>query len=612
MATVIGNNTITSAKILDGTILGTDLNSAINVSTSGSVTAATFSGNGGSLVGLTAANITVGSLTDAQINNDITLNSTAPITGTAGLSITSGGANISGGLVVSGGNITGNLIGSISGTSSGFTGLLAGDVIGTQGATVVSTVGGQTSANISLGVAAANNATNTNTPGRIVIRDASGNFVANTVSANLTGNVTGNLTGNVLGNVTGDLTGNASNALALGGNGPAFYQDAGNQTTGFLPDARLTANIPRLGAGSNTFTGNLTAQQLFGQNVGLTNGDLTLGTTGPNAAFLQLPDQVASDDSIRTPANGALRYNSGTGAIELWSGGAWIPGATYSAGTGLTLAGTTFNVSALGITTGLLANDAVTSGKILDGTITGADLAGGITISTSSSITAASFSGDGAALTNLTGGNVNGAVALATNATNATTAVSFSGPLAGDVTGTQGATVIGNNAVNSAKILDGSIVGADLAGNISISTTGTVLASAFSGNGGSLTGLNAASITVGSLNDGQIDNNITLNSNTLITGSAGLNISSGGASIAGGLVVSGGSITGNLIGNVTGNVTGNTSGTAAGFTGSLAGDVTGLQGGTVVSFVGGQTAASIATGANAPTPPQAPAFQTRS
>lgn len=43
-------------------------------------------------------------------------------------------------------------------------------------------------------------ATTTNTPNKIVARDADGNFRANTITANLTGNVTGTVTGSLIGN----------------------------------------------------------------------------------------------------------------------------------------------------------------------------------------------------------------------------------------------------------------------------------------------------------------------------------------------------------------------------------------------------------------------------
>jgi len=56
-------------------------------------------------------------------------------------------------------------------------------------------------------------ATNANTAGTIVARDASGDFSAGTVSAALTGDVTGDVTGDLTGDVTGDVTGDLTGSV---------------------------------------------------------------------------------------------------------------------------------------------------------------------------------------------------------------------------------------------------------------------------------------------------------------------------------------------------------------------------------------------------------------
>ena len=86
---------------------------------------------------------------------------------------------------------------------------------------------------------------------------ASGNVSANSFSGPLTGNVTGNLLGNVTGDVTGNLFGNATtattagNALMLGGLSPSAYAV--------------------LGAASNTFTGSVSAASFSGVGTNLTS-----------------------------------------------------------------------------------------------------------------------------------------------------------------------------------------------------------------------------------------------------------------------------------------------------------------------------------------------------
>lgn len=447
---LLAGDAVTSDKILDGTITGADLGGAINITTSGSVTAGSFTGNGAGITGLTAGNIT-GTVLDAQVENDLTINTTKTIIGGNGLIINSGGVSVTGGSIT--GNLIGNVTGNISGNSAGFTGPLAGDVTGTQSATVVGFVGGQTAANVASGAQAANNATSTNASNRIVIRDGSGNFAATTVTANLLGNVTGNVTGNLIGNVSGTSAGFSGSVTAGSfiGDGSGLTSLDGAEVTGTVANATNAVNATNatnatsattavsfsgplaghvtgtqgatvIGTGVITSTmildGTIDAADLngaisitttgnySGANVTLNNGDLNLAATAGNASFLQLPSETVSDDTLRTPtAVGAMRYNTGSSAVEVWNGAAWVPGAAYTAGTGLTLTGNQFSVSPLGVSNALLAADAVTSNKILDGTIVGADLAANISFTTSGTLQATNLTSN--QLTSVDGNFVN-------------------------------------------------------------------------------------------------------------------------------------------------------------------------------------------------------------
>jgi hypothetical protein len=106
------------------------------------------------------------------------------------------------------------------------------------------------------------------------------------------------------------------------------------------------------------------------------------------------------------------------------------------------------------------------------------------------------------------------------SATTATSATNFSGTLAGDVTGTQGATVVSlvgglsasniangvtaaNNATNSNTA--NTIVKRDASGNFA---AGTITATNFSGSGASLTNLNANNINSGTLLDSLLPSNV--------------------------------------------------------------------------------------------------------
>ena len=126
----------------------------------------------------------------------------------------------------------------------------------------------------------------------------------------------------------------------------------------------------------------------------------------------------------------------------------------------------------------------------------------------------------------------------------------FTGVLAGDVTGTQTATII-------------SVIGGVPAGNIA---AGATLANA--ADSANTPGAIIKRDPNGNFSAGAISASLT------------------------------GNVNGNLTGDVTGNLTGNVSGSATSFSGPLAGDVTGTQSATTVAIIGGVTAANVATGSN--------------
>ncbi len=119
----------------------------------------------------------------------------------------------------------------------------------------------------------------------------------------------------------------------------------------------------------------------------------------------------------------------------------------------------------------------------------------------------------------------------ATTATSATSAANFSGSLSGDVTGTQGATVVslvggvtasnvasGATAANNATDANtpATIVKRDASGNF---TAGTVTATGFSGGGANLTNLNASNLSSGTLPDARLSSNVaTLSGDQIFTG----------------------------------------------------------------------------------------------
>jgi hypothetical protein len=94
-------------------------------------------------------------------------------------------------------------------------------------------------------------AATTNTAGKVVARDGSGNFSAGTVTANLTGNVTGNVTGNTSGSAatfTSTSQNSQFNSVGVGtaGSGTAGEIRATNNITAYYSDDRLKTRLGKI------------------------------------------------------------------------------------------------------------------------------------------------------------------------------------------------------------------------------------------------------------------------------------------------------------------------------------------------------------------------------
>jgi hypothetical protein len=205
--------------------------------------------------------------------------------------------------------------------------------------------------------------------------------------------------------------------------------------------------------------------------------------------------------------------------------------------------------------------------------------------------------------------------ALIGNASTATTSTNFAGSLNGDVTGTQGATVVASvggqsssniatsvsattnatnlNTFNTIVKRDGSgnfsagTINANLNGNASTSTL-SVTSTNFSGSlSGDVTGTQSSTVvsTVGGLSASTVANGVTLANNSTNLNTASTIVRRDGVGN-----FSAGTITATLNGNAL------TANTSTNFSGSLSGDVTGTQSSTVVSSVGGLSSSTVASG----------------
>ncbi len=249
-----------------------------------------------------------------------------------------------------------------AGAATNFTGSLAGDVTGTQVTTVVARVGGQTATNVASGSVTANAATSTNTPGRIVKRDAAGGFSAGTITA-------GSFAGDGLG-----LTGLNAGALA----------------SGTVPSARLSgtySNAVTFNNGANSFTGN---------GAGLTNlnaGALASGTVpGARLSGTYSSAVTFSNGTNSFTGNGAGLTNLNASALASGT----VPGArlsgTYPSTVTFSNAGNSFSGNGAGLTS-------LNASALVSGTVPSAQLSGTYASAVTFNNAGNSFSGNGSGLT---------------------------------------------------------------------------------------------------------------------------------------------------------------------------------------------------------------------
>jgi hypothetical protein len=325
-------------------------------------------------------------------------------------------------------------------TATNFSGSLAGEVTGTQGATVVS------------------NAVSTNTANAIVRRDASGNFTAGTVT--LGGNLAlPNSSSGTVGVVTkggvpflhnfgtdntflGSLAGNTSLTGAF--NTAVGASALKVNTSGFSNSAFGTLALPsNTSGGANSAFGS-TALQLTttgGDNSAFGVGALQGNTTGSlNAAF--------GEAALQSHPTGTANSAFGPFALASLTSGGFNIAVGVTAGVALTTGSGNIYIGNNGADTesNTIHIGASQTAAFMAG-ISGQTSAGGVPVFVNSAGQLGTV-GATALQARVTGVCAAGSSIRTVNADGTvvceTTATSFSGSLGGEVTGTQGATVVSN------------------------------------------------------------------------------------------------------------------------------------------------------------------------
>lgn len=322
-AATLSDGSVTTAKLADGSITGAKLSSSIAITTSGAVSAATFSGGGSGLTSLNAGNLSSGTLADARLSSNVPLLSGSPsfTGGVTASSFTGNGANLTN---LSAANLAAGSLPDAR-LSANIPRL---DTAATFTSTVTATAFTGNGASLT-NLSAANLSSGTLADARL-----SSNVPLLTGSPTFTGTVTAN-----------SFTGNGANLTNL---------SAGNIASGSLADARLSSNIPRLNTAAS-FTSTVTATAFTGSGASLTNlsaANLSSGTLADARLSTNVPLLSGSQTFTGSPTfSGAVTMTTN---LNVDSGTLYVDAANNRVGIGTATPTAPFELSGTANILGLL------------------------------------------------------------------------------------------------------------------------------------------------------------------------------------------------------------------------------------------------------------------
>jgi len=479
VVTMSGNlsvaNVAATGALVGATVTSNGTANVGNLSTAGTVTA-TGNVSGGNLTtaGVVAAtgNVSGGNITTAGV-----VSATGNVSGgnvsSAGVLSVTGNANVgnlgTGGLIIATGNVTGgnvNTAGKV--VASTFESNVAD---GTAPLVVLSTT---KVANLNADLLDGYSTATAATANTVIVRDADGSFSANVVTANLSGNAT------TAGTVTTAAQPNITSVGTL-----SALSVTGNVSTGNISGTLLTGTLTTNAQPNVTSVGTLTGLSVDGSNITLANGVFTGNGSGLSAlAGGNVTGQVANALVAGTVYTAAQPNITSVGTLSSLAVTGNASAGNISTGGVLSVTGNA-NVGNIGATNGVFTN----------------------------------VSGNGSALSSITGANVTGQVANALVAgtvyTNAQPNITSVGTLTSvAVTGNATAgNVYANTGTIGASLLTGTLT---TAAQPNVTSVGTLSSLSVTGNvaAGNLTTVGILSVT--GTGTSIIAGNLDMTSNNII------------------------------------------------------------------------------------------------
>ena len=252
------------------------------------------------------------------------------------------GSTITGNLT---GNVTGNVVGNVTGNLDGIVGgstpaAVTGTTI-TANTKFVGPIDGVVGGNTPAAVTGTTITANTGFAGALngtvgATTPAAGAFTTIAASSTITGDVTGDLTGDVTGDLTGSVTAGSGKTIDVSA-GTLTLAD--NQISGDKIQGGTIGTFASTGIDDNATSTKITltdASAAFGGAITAASGIIGSTTATTDATF-----KVDATDSMMLPVGttaqrpstgvaGMFRFNSTSGAIEVYTGGEWNSGSDFT------------------------------------------------------------------------------------------------------------------------------------------------------------------------------------------------------------------------------------------------------------------------------------------